>query len=77
MVTIDGQQKLVKAQLLCTVMDLPAKAALLNVIQYNGEYGCTTCKHPGCTVYIYIYMHTDIYTHAHKHNIELSNYAFL
>ena len=63
MVTIDGQQKLVKAQLLCTVMDLPAKAALLNVIQYNGEYGCTTCKHPGCTVC------TDIYTCTQTHYI--------
>ena len=50
MVIVDGQQQLVKAQLLCAVMDLPAKAALLNVMQYNGEYGCITCKHSGCMV---------------------------
>ena len=40
----------VRAQLLCAVVDLPAKAALLNCLQYNGRYGCSTCKHPGCTV---------------------------
>jgi len=51
-VTADGRQHLVRAQLICAVMDLPAKAALLNVMQYNGEYGCSTCKHPGCSVSI-------------------------
>ena len=43
-------QQVVKAQLLCVVTDLPAKAAILNCIQYNGEYGCSTCKHPGSMV---------------------------
>lgn len=50
MVTVQGQNQLVKAQLICAVMDIPAKAALLNVIQYNGEYGCSTCNHPGSSV---------------------------
>lgn len=40
-------QQLVKAQLICAVMDLPAKAAILNCNQYNGQYGCSTCKHSG------------------------------
>ena len=39
-----------KARLFCAVMDLPAKASLLNCIQFNGTYGCSTCKHPGSTV---------------------------
>jgi hypothetical protein len=26
---------------------LPAKAAQLNVKQYNGYFGCITCYHPG------------------------------
>ena len=62
LVTIEGQQRLVKTQLICAVMDLPAKAALLNVMQFNGEYGCSTCKHPGCTVRVYSYIsyNTDI-----------------
>lgn len=43
-------RKIVKAKLLCVVMDLPAKANILNCNQYNGSYGCSTCKHPGKTV---------------------------
>ena len=29
-----------KAYLICTTMDLPAKAAVLNVVQFNGFWGC-------------------------------------
>ena len=29
------------------VPHLPAKALLLNIKQYNGKFGCSTCKHPG------------------------------
>lgn len=50
MINMSKGQKLVKARLLFAVMDLPAKAALLNCNQYNGVYGCLTCKHPHCSV---------------------------
>ena len=29
------------------VPDLPAKALLFNIKQYNGKFGCSVCKHPG------------------------------
>ena len=29
------------------VPDLPAKALFLNIKQFNGQFGCSTCKHPG------------------------------
>ena len=29
------------------VFDMPAKAAVLDQKQFNGEFGCTTCLHPG------------------------------
>ena len=29
------------------VPDLPAKAMLFKLKQYNGQFGCSTCKHPG------------------------------
>lgn len=32
------------------VPDLPAKAMLLNLKQFNGKFGCSTCKHPGTYV---------------------------
>ena len=32
------------------VADAPARAMLLNFMQYNGSYGCNYCEHPGITV---------------------------
>jgi hypothetical protein len=29
------------------IMDLPAKAYVTKTKQYNGEFGCITCDHPG------------------------------
>lgn len=42
-----------KVKILSCIADLPAKAALLNCTQYNGQYGCHTCKHEGQQVIIY------------------------
>ncbi len=36
--------------LLNGVFDLVAKAPLVNMKQFNGEYGCLTCTHPGTLV---------------------------
>ena len=44
-----------KAILLMVIADLPAKAALLNCNQFNGEYGCATCLHQGESVRYYIH----------------------
>lgn len=30
-----------------SVFDLPAKASALCMKQFNGEYGCSVCYHPG------------------------------
>lgn len=43
-------QKTIQVKLLCAILDLPAKASLLNCNQYNGSFGCNTCKHPGVSV---------------------------
>lgn len=40
----------VKLSVLCSVTDLPAKAEVLNMSYYNGEYACITCEDPGMTV---------------------------
>ena len=40
----------VKAYTICACFDLPARAAALNTIQYNGNYGCNFCKQPGTSV---------------------------
>lgn len=39
--------KTIRGKLLLGVFDLPAKAAVLNMKQFNGEYGCPTCLHNG------------------------------
>lgn len=32
------------------VFDLPAQASILNVKQFNGEFGCIFCTHPGISI---------------------------
>lgn len=40
-------EEVYRAKLVLGVFDLPAKAAVLCAKQYNGEYGCSVCLHPG------------------------------
>lgn len=45
------------------VADLPAKANLLNIIQFNGRYGCSLCLEPGeyrTDLHSYVYMKTEL-----------------
>lgn len=35
------------ALLLCSTCDLPAKALVMNMIQFNGFYGCSHCMQKG------------------------------
>ena len=37
----------IRVKLLFCSFDLVAKAAVLNIKQSNGSYGCPTCLHPG------------------------------
>ena len=46
-VTVRGEEVICKARLLFTLADLPAKASLTNMIQFNGKYGCPMCEHEG------------------------------
>ncbi len=47
----DCQSKItVKAMLLCCTCDMPAKAMVLNMIQFNGRFGCPRCLQPGKSV---------------------------
>lgn len=36
--------------IICTSLDAPAKAAVQNIVQFNGFYSCNYCEHPGVTV---------------------------
>ena len=48
--TPTGQQKIIKATLLLSSADLPAKSLMANMKQYNGEKGCSVCEDEGKTV---------------------------
>lgn len=37
----------IRAKIVVGIFDLPAKAAVLCMKQFNGEYGCAVCIHPG------------------------------
>ena len=52
-VTVNGEEVTCKARLLFTLADLPAKASLTNMIQFNGKFGCPACEHEGKQVYAY------------------------
>lgn len=39
-----GTVEEIKAMIICGTCDLPAKALFLNMVQYNGKYGCQKCK---------------------------------
>ncbi|XP_072023195.1 uncharacterized protein, partial [Amphiura filiformis] len=40
----------VQSILLCGTCDMPAKSQVLNMVQFNGMYGCSRCLQPGETV---------------------------
>ena len=48
-VTVDTPEGLttIRARIMMGIFDLPAKAAVLSSKQFNGEYGCSVCTHPG------------------------------
>ncbi|CAN8002095.1 unnamed protein product, partial [Ixodes hexagonus] len=43
----DGHQMESRVQVICCCVDAPARAAVLNMKQYNGYYGCTWCLQKG------------------------------
>lgn len=46
-VIIDGVEKLFLVDIYGIICDTPAKAKVMNMIQYNGNYGCPYCYDPG------------------------------
>ena len=46
-ITSNGQRITIYLNVQSQLADLPAKAASLKMKQYNGQYGCTICYHPG------------------------------
>ena len=56
-------RKCLKAKLLCCVFDLPARAKSLNMMQWNGRYGCTYCLDEGSQVsHVRLYLPNDEHT---------------
>uniref|UniRef100_A0A1X7UJ29 Uncharacterized protein n=1 Tax=Amphimedon queenslandica TaxID=400682 RepID=A0A1X7UJ29_AMPQE len=43
----EGKKRICRIKLLFGVFDFVAKAKVLNMIQFNGKYGCPTCLDPG------------------------------
>ena len=40
----------IRAHVICCTVDLPARAMVQNVVQFNGFYGCSLCEQPGKTL---------------------------
>lgn len=73
--TPSGDKKM-KCVLLAGVFDLPAKAAVMNCIQYNGYYGCCYCTDKGIhQARRHLFPPND--AHTPRSEIEMSNWASL
>lgn len=60
MVSTPSGDKCLRAKLLCCVFDLPARAMALNLMQWNGHFGCTYCLDEGTQVsHVRIYLPDD------------------
>lgn len=67
-----------KAVLLCSTLDLPAKAKVLGFHQFNGEYGCASCEQEGRVVAVgkgrarvYEYLNPPAHMRSHKESYTL------
>lgn len=46
-IRVSGETHVVKLSVVCATLDLPAKASVLNMTQYNGGNACITCEEGG------------------------------
>ena len=52
-----------RAKLLCCVFDFPARCMALNMMQWNGRYGCTCCLDEGKQLsHVRVYLPDDEHT---------------
>lgn len=49
-VSVDDREINVKLRVICGIFDLPAKASILNMMYFNGQFSCLTCEEQGQTV---------------------------
>jgi hypothetical protein len=49
-ICIDNDHIQVKVGVVVSTVDLPAKAAMMNMTLFNGQHGCVTCEEPGESV---------------------------
>ena len=63
--------KILKAKLLVGVFDQPAKAMVLNVVQFNGYYGCPYCLDKGVhKSHRHLYLPTEPHIPRIQHDID-------
>lgn len=63
--------KILKAKLLVGVFDQPAKAMVLNVVQFNGYYGCPYCLDKGVhKSHRHLYLPTEPHVLRFQHDID-------
>lgn len=63
-VVIKGEKRNIKAFLLCGTADLPARALVLNMNQFNGQYSCVKCLQRGETCRVSLRGFTHVYPYC-------------
>ena len=46
-VRFNGEEAIIKLKIYGVLTDTPAKATVLNMTNFNGQYGCPYCLNPG------------------------------
>jgi hypothetical protein len=60
-VDIKGKKNLFFFNLYGMLSDSPGKAMLLNMVQFNGYFGCPYCLNPGKLKYFIKYFISNVY----------------
>ena len=51
---LNGEQITCHVSVIACTCDLPARAIMSNMVQYNGFYGCSHCLQKGIAMYVYL-----------------------
>ena len=49
----NGESLLCRMALICTTVDLPARAIVANIVQFNGYWGCCHCLQKGKSLQVF------------------------
>ena len=56
----NGESLVCRVALICTTVDLPARAIVANIVQFNGYWGCCHCLQKGESLLQSVYINCNV-----------------